>query len=97
MLDEIESKTKEMKRRYKDAEIDFNLLVLLQQVIDEVNGAKMEPTRLESYINKLPARDTLKIINNLDALNDCIGIDSSIEIDCPKCGGEVHTFFRFGS
>ena len=97
MLDEIESKTKEMKRRYKDAEIDFNLLVLLQQVIDEVNGAKMEPTRLESYINKLPARDTLKIINNLDALNDCIGIDSSIEIDCPRCGGEVHTFFRFGS
>ena len=96
MLDEIDSKTKEMKRRYKDADIDFNLLVLLQQVIDEVNGLKMESTKLETYINRLPVKDTIKIINNLDALNECIGVNSSLDIDCPKCGGEVHTFFRFG-
>lgn len=96
MLDEIEAKTREMKRKYKDADIDFNLLILLQHIISEVNGMKMESSRLESYINKLPVKDTIKIINNLDALNDCVGIDSSLDIDCPKCGGEVHTFFRFG-
>lgn len=97
MLDETDAKTKELKRKFRDAEVEFNLLVILQQVIDEVNGAKLDPTKAETYINKLAAKDMVKIINNLDALNACIGISSELILDCPNCGGEVHTHFRFGS
>lgn len=97
LLDEIEAKTKEMKRKYKDADISFDLLVLLETVIDTVDGEKLNPAKAESFINKLPALDMAKIVNTLDELNAMIGLDNSLTIDCTKCGGEVHTSFRFGS
>jgi hypothetical protein len=97
MLDEIEAKTKEMKRKYREAELDFNLFILLEAVIDEVNGIKLDPMKAENYISKLPARDMTKIVNNLDALNELIGLDASLFVDCPNCGDEVKTFFRFGA
>ena len=97
MLDEIEAKTKEMKRKFRDAELEFNLLILLESVIEEVNGNKLDPLKAENYITKLPAMDMTKIVNNLDALNELIGLDTTLFLDCPNCNGEVKTFFRFGA
>ena len=97
MLDEVESKTKEMKRKFKTAEINFELLTLLSSVIDTVDGTKLDSVRLEGFINKLPALDMTKILNCVDILNAQIGIDNNLSIECPKCGGEVRTTFRFGS
>ena len=95
MLDEIEAKTKELKRRYKDADIDFNVYQTLLSVVDEVNGQKMSPDRLETYINRLPANDMLTIIYGVKKLNDSIGIENTLTVDCTECGGEVQTFFRY--
>ena len=97
MLDEIEIQTKDAKRKYKSADAELELLFLLKNVIDEVNGNKMAPEKIETYINNLPAKDMLKIVNNLDALNTCVGLDGTIYLDCPHCGGEVRTSFRFGA
>ena len=97
MLDEIESKTKEMKRKYKTADIAFDLLILLESVIDTVDGAKLDATKLETFVNNLPAMDMTKIVNSVDALNSLIGIDNELIVDCNKCGGEVHTSFRYGA
>ena len=96
MLDEIEAKTKEMKRKYKDVDAAFNLLVLLESVIDTVDGEKMNPMAVETFINKLPAMDLTKIVNSVDALNAMVGLDNILTVDCTKCGGEVRTSFRFG-
>lgn len=97
MLDDIESKTKEMKRKFREAELEFNLLILLEEIIDEVNGVKLDPMKAETYISKLPARDMTKIVNAVDALNECVGLDASLFVDCPHCHSEVKTFFRFGT
>lgn len=97
MLDELDAKTNEMKRKFRDAELEFRLLILLTSVIDEVNGNKLDPLKAEAYVNKLAARDMTKIVNNLDALNACIGLDTSLFVDCQNCQGEVKTFFRFGT
>ena len=97
MLDEVELQAKDAKRKYRTADVEFDLLYLLKSVIDEVNGIKLDPMKAEAYIEKLPAMDMTRIVNNLDALNACVGIDSTLFVDCPKCGGEVRTFFRFGS
>lgn len=97
MLDELDAKTNEMKRKFRDAELEFRLLILLTSVIDEVNGNKLDPLKAEAYVNKLAARDMTKIVNNLDALNACIGLDTSLFVDCQNCKGEVKTFFRFGT
>lgn len=97
MLDEIEAKTKEMKRKFKEATIDFNLLVLLESVIDTIDGVKPSGPNLETFINQLPALDMMKIVNSVDTLNSLVGLDNLLTVDCDKCGGEVRTSFRFGS
>ena len=97
MLDEIEAKTREMKRKFKDADVSFDLLVLLETVIDTVDGEKLSSTQLETFINKLPAMDMTKIVNAVDRLNEFVGLENELIVSCPSCGGEVHTSFRFGS
>lgn len=97
MLDETDAKAKEMKRKFKDSAIDFSALTMLQRVIESVDGAPLDPMKSESFINKLPAMDMLKIMNNLEKLNRMIGISNELHVTCPKCGGDILTFFRLGS
>lgn len=96
MLDEIEGKTKELERKFKDAEINFEPLVQLKCIIDTVNGIKLDDTKLETFINKLPAKDLIKIQNNISALNGSLGLNTLFSVPCPKCGNDILTFFRFG-
>ena len=96
VLDENEAKIREMKRKFKGAELDFNLMVLLTSAIDQVDGHKVDSLKAETFINKLPALDMNKIVNAIDSLNNLVGIDNSLTITCDKCGGEVPTTFRFG-
>lgn len=97
MLDEIDSQTKELKRKFKDADIDFETLTTLSLMIDTVDGNKLDPQKLDAFINKLAAKDLIKILNNINELNQQIGLNNYIELACTKCGGEVPTTFRFGS
>ena len=96
MVEEMEVKVKDMKRRYKNATIDFETLVRLLMNIDLVDGEKKTETELENIITNLPALDLQKILNNIDKLNQQIGLDNILYLTCPKCGEEVTTFFRFG-
>lgn len=96
MVEEMEAKVKDMKRRYKTATIDFETLVRLLINIDLVDGEKKSETELDNIITNLPALDLQKILNNIDKLNQQIGLDNILYLTCPKCGGEVTTFFRFG-
>ena len=95
-VEEMEVKVKDMKRRYKTATIDFETLVRVLCNIDLVDGEKKAEHELEQFITNLPARDLQKILNNIDKLNQQIGLDNILYLTCPKCGEEVTTFFRFG-
>ena len=95
-VEEMEVKAKDMKRRYKSATIDFETLVRVLCNIDLVDGEKKNEHELESIITNLPAKDLQKILNNIDKLNQQIGLDNILYLTCPKCGEEVTTFFRFG-
>lgn len=96
MVEEMEVKVKDMKRRYKSVTIDFDTLVRLLVNIDLIDGEKKSETELENIITNLPALDLQKILNNIDKLNQKIGLDNILYLTCPKCGEEVTTFFRFG-
>ena len=96
LVEEMEVKVKDMKRKYKNATIDFETLVRALCNIDLVNGEKMTEHELEQFITNLPARDLQKVLNNIDKLNQQIGLDNILYLTCPKCGEEVNTFFRFG-
>lgn len=96
MIDEHESKVREIKRRVKEAEIDFDQFVTLKQIIDTVDGTKFSENDLENFINKLPARDMMFIFKKLDALNNCIGVDNNMVVECTACGEDILTYFRLG-
>lgn len=96
ILDEMEAEIKELKRKFKSAEVSFDLLVLLKNIVDTVNGTKLTSSQLETYINNLPALDMTKLVNAVDELNALIGIKNDLVVTCSKCGGEVPTYFRFG-
>ena len=97
ILDEIDAKTREYKRKYRDASVSFDLLAILVSSIDTVDGEQLNQYDLENFINKLPALDMTKIINTLDELNSCVGIENELQVTCTSCGGDVKTFFRFGT
>lgn len=96
MLDAIEVKVKEMKRKFKDAGIDFNTFVLLTTIIDTVDGNTLTQLEMESFVNTLPVADMNKILHNIDNMNACVGLKNELSVNCDKCGGEIKTFFRFG-
>jgi hypothetical protein len=96
ITEEMEVKVKEMKRKYKNATIDFDTLVKLLTAIDYVDGEKKPEHELEDFITKLPAMDLQKLLNNIDKLNTLIGLENILYVDCPKCGEEITSFFRFG-
>lgn len=96
IVEEMEVKVKDMKRKYKTATIDFETLVRLLMNIDTVDGEKKSEHELENIITNLPALDLQKILNNIDKLNQQIGLDNVLYLTCPKCGEEINTFFRFG-
>lgn len=96
IFDEMEARAKELKRKFKDSDISFEILVLLASIIDTVDGVTLEPSKLDSFINKLPAMDMTKIVNAADELNAMIGLNNEFIVTCKSCGGEVRTSFRFG-
>ena len=96
LLDDIEIKTKEAQRKYKNVSMDFETRIRVLSSIDTIDGEVKGIIDLESIIDNLPAADFQKILNNLDKLNQAIGINNELFITCPNCGNEVRTFFRFG-
>lgn len=96
ILDANDIKVKDLKRRFKDAEVDFSLMTTLTSAIDTVDGLHMDEVAIENFVNRLPALDMTKILNSIEDLNSLVGLDNSIIVDCNKCGGEVPTSFRFG-
>ena len=95
-VEEMEVKVKDMKRKYKTATIDFETLVRLLTNIDLIDGEKKAEHELENIITNLPAMDLQKILNNIDKLNQQVGLENILYLTCPKCGEEITTFFRFG-
>ena len=94
LLDEIDSKVKEFKKKNK-VDYDPTKLITLQVMIDTVDGVKMDYVALENFIEKLTANDTNYILKRLEKSNSMIGVDPQVSVVCDKCGGEILTFFRY--
>lgn len=96
ILDSIDAKVKEMKKKEK-LNYDPTALVTLQETIDLVDGIRLSYIELENFINQLGAKDANFILNNITKSNAFIGLDTSLDVTCTTCGGDIKTFFRFGT
>lgn len=96
MLDAIDAKVKEMKSKDK-VTYDPTALVTLQQCIVLVDGMKLSYIEQENFINQLGARDATFILSKITKATQMIGLDTSLDVTCSSCGGDIKTYFRFGS
>ena len=96
LIEETEAKAKEMKRKYKTANLDFETFCKIICNIDTIDGIKYNQFDLEKIISELPARDMQKILNGIDRFQLSVGLDNSFTLTCPHCGEDFLTFFRYG-
>lgn len=98
MADNISIKVKKAQEETPDADINFAILFLLTSSIDTVDGVKQNYADLETFVFNLPAKDLNYILSHLAELNDSIGLDTTLTIECtnPKCKKKISTFFRAG-
>lgn len=94
MLDRINVKVKEYRRRHRDEDINPIILFNIMSVIDEIDGDIPDALDLEDWIMDLPLADCNAIINRIDKINNSIGIDLMHHENCKVCGTEYITPFR---
>jgi hypothetical protein len=96
-IEEVSTRTKEIKKRMKDSIIDPSFLVTLQSIIKTVDGQVLTPTALEAFVRKLPMKDANILLQAAKKLNGKVGLDTEVVAKCGSCGYDVVTTFRFTS
>lgn len=98
ILDEIDIKAKELKKKTPNSNIDFTLISTLLYAIDTVDGIALSYTEKYTFVENLQVRDMNKIINRINLVNRKVGLDTdNIVIKCKECNYEVNTFFRYNT
>ena len=95
MLDEVQSeRTRRMKKAGSALELDPGLSLTVQALIDTVDGEKLSVSKLETFVDTLPAYDLKFILAKSEKINDGVGLDTTIMVKCGRCGYDVVTTFR---
>jgi hypothetical protein len=97
MLDEIQARAKELKRKAPNFVGDPAFLFSLQLMIDEVDGEKLHPVKMEDFVKSLPMMDTNYIVQYSQKINDGIGLDTLLDNTCDACGLDYTSRFRANS
>ena len=92
--DTIQNKVKEFNKQTPEFKGDMTPVFTLETLIDTVDGNKMSYIELQKLIRNMQLADYNTIIQKIEKLNSCFGLDKRIDFTCNKCGGEVLSFFR---
>lgn len=96
-LDKIEKRKKQLKKEFPDLKEDPTLMLNLESMIKTIDGQPVNPVTIETFIKKLPMKDSSLILQKAEELNSKVGIDIHITAECPTCGYDINTMFRFTS
>lgn len=95
MLDNVNVKVKDFKRKYANqTQKDPTIVYLLEELIEEIDGQRPNPVKLEDWIRALPMGDTNMIIQHAEKMNELIGIDINLICVCGICGLDFRTALR---
>lgn len=97
IMDNIQIKTKEMKKQRQGFNGDVEFLVTLMQYIATVNGEKKPDYALEEYIMNLPLADSNHINNMANEFVKSFGLKGEVEFECDFCGLSYKSPFRITS
>ena len=97
LLDDVDLQVKDMQRRrssYENPAFFFNLKALIQ----EVNGERPDPLKLEEFIMELPMLDVQVIMRSAEKFNEGFGVSTDgLILACGVCGLESIVPFRITS
>ena len=97
MLDNIQIKTKEMRKQRQGFNGDFEFLNTLMCYIDTINGEKKMDYALEEYVKALPLADSNYINNMANQFVKSFGLKNDIDFECDFCGTGYRSPFRLTS
>ena len=98
MMDEVATRKKAMQERHGiNNKGDISLLLLIDSLIEKVDGQAVDSIKLEQFIRTLPMRDTNKIIKTAEKISLKVGIDTLQHNVCVHCGGKFDSSFRITS
>lgn len=97
MVDEVNARASEMRKKSKGASGDTAFLFTLQALIDTVDGNKIDPVKKEDFVRKLPMMDTNYILKHAQKLVESFGLKTVIDNSCPICGLDYTSSFRITS
>ena len=94
-LDEISIRQKEHESKHPNT-LDRTLIYTISDLIDTVDGMKLDPVNLETFIEKLPMGDTNYILKTAEKINLGLGMDTNVSVSCTNntCGKNYLTRFR---
>ena len=94
MLDNIELQTKEFKKKVGDNSIIPELVFSITNLIKTIDNRTPNLVTLEQWVRDLPMMDTNYILTYGQKLNNLIGIDTDLEMECETCGLTYDTFLQ---
>lgn len=101
MLDRVEQRLAEYRRKSQTKTINPSVIYSIAELIDTVDGEKLSSGTLESWLTNLNMMDMQYLYGKATKLNDSVGVDSNLYIDCDFCGltyktsiGITQEFFR---
>ena len=94
MLDDIELRNKELKKKSSGATGDSAFLLNMETIVEKIDGVVPNSIDKMEFLRNLPMADTNTIIAYSSKLNDSIGIDTRLQITCESCGLDYESRFR---
>lgn len=94
MIDDINERTKELRKKSKGTAGDSAFLFTLQALIDTVDGVKLDPVKREDFVRALPMMDTNFIMKHAEKLVESFGLKTTVSHKCPICGLDYTANFR---
>ena len=98
MLDDISRRVSQLRKKNtdlsEDAEEELQKVVFSIKTID---GRKVNPAELEATVRKMKLKDYNFLSQKIDLLNELIGPQRVIQIECTHCHNTTLTLFRHSS
>lgn len=94
MIDDTNAQSKELQKKSKGTAGDTAFLFTVQNLIDTIDGNKLDPIKKEDFVRNLPMMDTNYIMKHAQKLVESFGLDTSIVKTCPVCGLDYTSSFR---
>ena len=94
MIDDTTAQSKELQKKSKGTAGDTAFLFTVQNLIDTIDGNKLDPIKKEDFVRNLPMMDTNYIMKHAQKLVESFGLDTNIVKNCPVCGLDYTSSFR---